>query len=268
MERYLNTDYSILSRIKRTITKKLPKSIHCYCVGAEKTGTTSIHHMFNKNYRSGHEIDHRQTIQLAVDYLEDDISPEKAATVLYTRDRELNLEIESAHYLAYISDILADTFKKAKFIVTIREPYSQLKSRLNWHYTTNHPSWNLYYDYFLANHHAGFAKEEKLLENYNLYSLDTYLQDYSNHYKYINENIPGDRRLLIKTQNLNSSTPVIASFLNVSEKSILIQHSNKRGKKIPILSNLDQAFVRNKIWEHCSEMIRQFFPETLHLYDK
>lgn len=268
MERYLITNRSILSKIKGAVIKRLPRKIHCYCVGAEKTGTTSIYCMFNKNYRSGHEIDHRQTIQLAIDYLEGDISPKKAATVLRARDRELNLEIESAHYLAYISDILADTFNEAKFIVTIREPYSQLESRLNWHHSTTHPSWNSYYDYFLAKRHTGFKKKEDPLKEFNLYSLDTYLQDYSDHYKHINENIPRNRRLLIKTQNLNSSPQVIASFLNVPEKSIQIYHSNKRSKKTPILSNLDQSFVRNKIWEHCSEMIRQIFPETLHLYDK
>jgi len=224
--------------------------------------------MFNKHYRADHEVDHEETIQLAIDYLKGEISPKTVEKILNLRDRNLNLEIESAHYLAYFSDILATTFKKARFIVTIREPYSQLESRLNWHYTVRHPSWNSYYEFFLAKQHKGFTEEEKLLKEYELYSLDTYLQDYSNHYRYIYENIPTEQSLYIKTQNINSSQSRIASFLNIPESYLQISHSNKRKKETPILSKMDQSFVRYKIWENCSEMITHYFPETLHLYEK
>jgi hypothetical protein len=172
--------------------------------------------------------------------------------------------MESAHHFAYISDMLEETFPDALFIITIREPYNHLRSRLNWHKTPNHPAWDNYMEYFLKSQHKGYEKEERILKKYNLYSLDTFLKQYSDHYKLIFENIPREKRLVIKTSKLDNSIDKIAKFLNIPKKSILKAHSNKN--KVNILEELDRSFVRKKIWKHCGNMIQSYFSDTIHHY--
>jgi hypothetical protein len=245
----------------------LPREFHCYGIGSEKTGTTTIAGMFDKNYRSGHETDPAKTTQLMIDYIEGLIDEEQVKAILRKRDKLLNLEMESAHPLIYVSDLLPQTFPEAKFIITIREPYSLLESRLNWDRTSTHPAWKNFKDYFFGRHHMGYEKEEEILKGYNLYSLDTYLSQYADHYRHVFNNIPEERRIFIKTGELNEAPGKIASFLGIDEHSLQMVHSNSNRHKVKILQQVDQSFVREKIWKHCSELIQRFFPDTIHLYN-
>jgi len=266
MEKYINTDRTTLSKIKRWIVGCLPRKFHCFVVGAEKTGTTSLHSMLKNNFRSGHEVDPQQTLQLAIDYQKGTLTKEQAGNILINRDQLLNLEMESAHHFAYICDILVEIFPIAKFIITIREPYSHLESRLNWNKTQSHPAWRNYINFFIEREHLGYEKEEILLREKNLYSLDTYLKQYADHYKRVLNTIPIEKRIIIKTNELNYSTEKIAHFLDIDSRKIIIAHSKKNTGKERILDNLDQSFVRNKIWHNCKEIIKEYFPETKHLY--
>jgi hypothetical protein len=162
--------------------------------------------------------------------------------------------------------LLPVLFQDAKFIITVREPYSLLESRLNWHTTPTKPAWKNYNDYFFKKYHTKHEAEEDILKSYNLYSLDTYLKQYSDHYKYINDNIPAKKRIFIKTKRLNESKEKIASFLNIQKNTISITHSKKNKDKKKILMQMDQSFVRRKIWENCSDIIKDFFPETVLYY--
>ena len=92
-----------LLRLGKQIKHLKPRRFHCYCVGAAKTGTTSIASSFKTAYRAKHEPEARQTNRLVINYLEGEISKKELQASLVKRDQKLRLEMESAHPLGYLS---------------------------------------------------------------------------------------------------------------------------------------------------------------------
>jgi hypothetical protein len=235
-------------------------------VGAAKTGSTSLAAMFSHNYRVAHEPQVRKTTQLVIDWLEGRIQRDELQQKLLARDRQLKLELESAHPLGYISGVLADTFPRAKFIVTLREPYSWLESRLNYHHQVSPPAWENYRNYFWIQRNTEYLRQEEILDQLGLCSLDTYLNQYADHYQRVLSEIPKERFLLIKTSEINNSIPFLADYLGVNPQKIRTSHSKQSSNKIQPLKKMEQEFVRSKIWEHCQEIIVNYFPDQINHY--
>ena len=255
-----------LRKIYRNPFKSLlPRKFQVYCVGAAKTGSTSLASMF-ASYRAAHEPDTIRTNQLVIDWLEQKIERSDMERRFHNRDRRLKLELESSHPLGYVSDILAQIFPDAKFIITIREPYSWLESRLNFHYQTDPPVWKAYRKYFWTDRHSGYAPEETLLMNFGLCSLDTYLSQYADHYARVFSNIPEERSLVLKTSQLSQSIAKIADFLGVKESTIRLAHSKKSPNKIQPLKEMNPQFVKSKIYHHCHDLITEQFPNNISDY--
>lgn len=256
-----------ITSLKHKMIRCLSRTIHGYCLGAAKTGTTTIHHMFNKRFHSAHEPIPQETIQLVIDFLENKLSKTKVAKILKERDELLNLEMESNHLLSHFSEIFVDIFPEAKYIITIREPYNHLNSRLNSHL---HPArtWKPYLNYFFTRNHKGFEPEEQILKKKKLFSLNTYLQLYASHYNRVLSNIPEQKRTIIRTDKLNNLAGILSLFFNIDKSSLQNSHANANNRKINILEQLDEDFVRKKIWKYCSNIIAEYFPETLRYYDK
>lgn len=255
-----------METIKEQTQSIMPRKFQVYGVGCAKTGSTSLASMFSLSYRAAHEGKPAETNRLIIDWLEKRINKAELKKQLIQRDQELNLELESAHPLGYLSDILVETFPNAKFIITIREPYSWLKSRLNFHHKVDPPLWREYRDYFWKRVHQGYADEEKILSDFNLFSLDTYLSQYSDHYTRVLNQIPKEKFLLIRTSELNNSIPSLAQFLGIQQDTLTTSESNVNPDKIKTIENMDHEFVKEKIWFHCQEIITKYFPETLKNY--
>ena len=248
------------------LKKEQPRRFHIYCVGAAKTGTTTVAEMFKDHYRAEHEPETEPTNQFVIDYLERKIDSNKGEKFLRERDRRLNLELESAHPLGYASDILAGFFPEAKFIITIREPYSWLESRLNYHFQKDPPAWRSYRQYFWTDRQQNYNDEESFLAKCELCSLDVYLAQYADHYRRVLSSVPENRRLLVKTHELEASVPVIAEFAGIPQDTLQIAHSKRSEGKIQPLKAINPGYTRETIWRHCEKIIRTFFPDTVQKY--
>ncbi|CAN5553521.1 hypothetical protein BH23BAC1_BH23BAC1_48150 [soil metagenome] len=257
-----NFSYSLIQRINRF----KPRKFHAYCIGAAKTGTTSVASMFKDSYRARHEQEVEKTNRLVIDLLEGKIDNDKLSQFLKERDRRLNLEMESSHPLGYLSNYLATLFPNSLFIITVREPLSWLKSRLNFHYKVHPKAWNEYRDYFWTQRNGSYNPEEKLLENYGLCSLDVYLSQYADHYRRVLEGVPEERRLIVRTSEIIEKIPDMAKFLGANPKKIVGAHMKRSENKITPLDEIDENYVKGRIFYHCESLINQFFPEKLLLY--
>lgn len=257
---------SLLRYIRRSLRLQQERSFQVFCIGAAKTGTTSIAGMFRDNYLARHEPETGRTVQIVIDYLENNINRDEVSQLLLKRDARLNLELESSHPLGYLSEVLVSTFPRAKFIITIREPYSWLSSRLNFHHKVDPPEWRAYRDYFWTQQHSSYAVEEAILEKYGLCSLDTYLKQYADHYNRVLEHVPENRRIIIRTDEIENSMREIAEFAGVSPASLVTSHSNRSPDKITPLNSIDSGFIQEIIWRYCSDIIKVYFPETTKLY--
>lgn len=248
--------------------RRPPRRFHIYCVGAAKTGTTTVAEMFKGEYRAEHEPETEPTNQFVIDFLEKKMDAEVVEKYLLSRDRRLNLELESAHPLGYTSGMLAGLFPEAKFIITVREPYSWLESRLNYHYQKNPVAWRSYRKYFWTDRQHGYPDEEKILAECELCSLDVYLAQYADHYRRVLSSIPEDRRLVVKTHELTDKLPEIAGFAGIPEDTLKLTHSKRSLSKFQPLKAIEPSYTRQKIWSHCYEMIGEFFPELAGDYQQ
>jgi len=151
-----------------------------YCVGLPKTGTLSLHAMFHQGYRSAHEPTSRFLIHKMLAFTQGKMSQSEWVNYVKCRDRWLALEMDSSSLNYYLIEVLVEEFKTAKFILTIRDCYSWCDSLIN-HCLThpNHPWWNAHW-IKLGKHcyqtSQPHAKEEQILFENGLYTLDGYLR--------------------------------------------------------------------------------------------
>ncbi|MEX1198519.1 MAG: sulfotransferase [Pseudohongiellaceae bacterium] len=257
----------IFDTTEKLIRKMHPRRrIHCFCLGAAKTGTTSFASMFVTDYRSAHEPETVALTEAVAKILDSCPSPGRAgeqrseqkvapgldiAAWLQARDRRLNLEVEASHPLGYMAPWLPEAFPEARFVITIRDPLRWLKSRLNFHYYKAPPEWQKYRDLIWSRWHRGYHREEKLLEESGLYSIDAYLAQYAEQYQLLFRHLPEDRRLLVRTEELDTSAERIGAFLGIDPATITRQHANAFSQEDNVMDRLPEAFVARRIEAHC-----------------
>jgi hypothetical protein len=227
------------------------RRLHVYCLGAAKTGTTSMAGIFAKHYRSASEPCIVDVMLKAELMLKQQLSEKQIVSWLLARDKQMNLDVESSHPLSYFAPWLPDLFPQAKFIISIREPLSWLRSRLDFHKQVMPPKWARYRDFIWSRGHQDYAPEEQLLSELGLYSLDGYLSQYSEQYRILFDNIPEAKRLIVNTSAIDHSVPKIEQFLSLPANTIQAVHLNSLRNKANILQRLDVDFVNKKIQQHC-----------------
>tara|TARA_R110002110_G_scaffold91264_1_gene237374 strand:+ start:25992 stop:26726 length:735 start_codon:yes stop_codon:yes gene_type:complete len=222
--------------------------------------------MFQHRYDSRHEPDIANTNAAIIQYLENLTSESAMAAYLRERDQQLKLELESTHSLVYVAQNLVELFPAARYIVTIREPMEWLRSRMNFHFKKHPPVWEQYRQYFWMDRVTDYAPEEALLREHELASLDVYLAQYNDHYERIESALPKDKTLILRTNEISNACDRIADFLNIKAATIFSEHANTQPEKALFVDQLDTEFVVQKVWQHCSELIRNYFPERLGFY--
>ncbi|MBV7299786.1 sulfotransferase [Enterovibrio paralichthyis] len=235
------------------------RKTHVYCIGAAKTGTTSIAQIYNKVYRTAHEPEVEQTTGCVMDYLSGRLSETECAKRLMARDKRLNLEMESSHPLGYFTPLLVSSFPDAKFLVTIRDPRSWIKSRINFHLNKTPPEWKPYRDFIWARHHTGFSKEEQYLEALGLFSLEAYLKQYAEQYRIIFDAVPEERLMVLKTSEISESVGRISDFVGYEGKALAPVHTNKLADSVKIHEKIPPEFIDAKVEECCGWLMKAYF---------
>ena len=235
--------------MKQFIANLRPRKCHIYCLGAAKTGTTSLAQMLSQQRRSAHEPETAETNQIIIDYLTKKLSKDDVIRILKKRDRRLNLEFESSHPLGYLAEVLPELFKKSKFIITYREPKAWLKSRVNFHKGKDPEAWRAYRNYIWNKHFDGFPVEETILKNSGLFSLDAYLKQYIEQYELLLEHLPADRTLLLKTEEIDTSTAQLEKFCG--KRSPLTKLTPKRTNiytpSSSLLDDINPEYLEKKV---------------------
>ncbi len=259
--------------VRRTIKSAIyprfiPRRFHAYCVGIEKSGTTSVAAAFNPAFRAVHEASWEAMIDLIIQHQDGRLSTDEAEKILLRRDRSLWLELESSWLLAYWIDIYLKLFPEAKFILTIRDPYSWLDSVLN-HEKGRQvgPIWSRILQRFYQGDKLRSPPEERRLEQRGFYPLDGYLAAWNRHNRMILQRVPRDRLLVVRTHRLTQSLPQIARFLNIQENMLNIKQSHTYAavRHYDFLREVDIRYLDDKVAHHCGELSRLYFPEITSL---
>ncbi|PIE39472.1 MAG: hypothetical protein CSA53_01385 [Gammaproteobacteria bacterium] len=242
----------------------LPRRFHCYCIGAAKTATTSISSMFEENYATQHEPDIQNTNHAIIQYLEGKTTSAQICNFLKARDKKLSLELESTHSMAYVAKELAELFPQAKFIVTVRDPYKWIRSRINFHHRVKPPEWEEYRQYFWMRKANRYPEQEALLQERELAPLDVYLRQYQEHYDLLEQHLPRERCLYLKTEHVSQSLDQMTDFLGIKRGSLIDRVSNSQASKESFISDIDDDYLKAKVWQNCERFIRSYYPELIN----
>jgi hypothetical protein len=239
-----------------------PRKFHGYNLGAGRTGTTWITKVFS-NYRAAHEARALETIELIENRWKSEVSESAVCRQVRARDRKGRLEFESTNFLVYLCDHLVQTFPSAKFVCTVRPPRSWLRSNID--QCLNNPRDRLAES---ADHYRRlrdlnygappdeYPSEEAALAEHNLHSLSGFLRYWSWHYQRVLDEVPEDRLLILKTEELDTSLPEIARFFDVSRKSLSRPNrANTSSERHGIFDTIDESYISKKISKICASTI-------------
>lgn len=254
---------SPLSKLGKT------RQAHVYCLGTAKSGTHSIAELFSGELRTFHEADWQKVIPLVLGVAEGHVEPQALRSRLIRRDHRYKLDIDSSQLNYFYMPELVQLFPQARFILTIRDPYSWLDSYINHQLARGKPPpvWQQLRDHRFKQNRLPHPPEEQALAKRGLYTLDSYLSYWARHNQDVLKIVPQSRLLIVRTDKISQRFSDIAQFIGVAPQNVEISvarsHAFKALRKYNVLSEVDAAYLANKIEIHCSDLMRQFFPDKI-----
>lgn len=234
-----------------------------YTVGIAKTGTSSIAGIFSK-YKTQHEYCFPTFSKLIIDYQTDKISKDSFTNKILMNISKDDLDFNASSFNHFFLDILADNFPNAQFIFTIRDCYSWFESLLNMiasNYTFCE-EWAYKWTDFLFGLDRSYYKNVNLLqcglENY----IDKSLSYWTKSNKSIIQNLPKERSLTIKTDNISKDIYKLIDFTKIPVEKISFEntHSFKAPKRYNVLLNTDHYLLEEKFKQYCQPLMDEYFP--------
>jgi hypothetical protein len=243
-----------------------PRRTRLYGVGAAKSGTKSIADCFRKGLRSEHEAESEQTIDAILAVARGQLSRAKLRDWVLERDRRLALEVDSSQLNYFILDELLALFPDARFVLTIRDPYSWLDSFIN--HQLNRPTtirWRHLRDLRFRAAELKHPAEETALERRGLYTLDGYLCYWNEHNQKVLSSVSAGQLMVVRTDQISQRLDEITTFAGVSGDAVDIanSHSNRADRKHRVLAELDAEYLASKVHQHCQPSMHEYFGDVV-----
>lgn len=260
-------------RSSHLYSKYFPRRIHLFGIGTAKSGTESISKIFSNSYRAKHEPRSDNVIRKIIKYNSGYLNDSELKNYLLKRDQQLRLEVESSHLLVHFLPQLMSLFPNSLFINTVRHPKKWLSSiidqNLNSSINPHMKKWNIMYHWWkYADLKYGpaekefFPKQEACLEKYHkcgVRSLNSFLDNWIWHNNFILDNVPKDKLLVIRTDDISESINLIADFCNIDRNTLSLSksHSNKTTNKSYLLEKIDESYIDSIISKKCQKTIER-----------
>jgi hypothetical protein len=181
--------------------------------------------------------------------------------------------MDSSHYLHYWADFLVQLDARVKFFLTIRDPYSWLKSEINQNFVTKDDStWQSLEHYRYGKYRHDFEKAEASLSQFpHLYPITSYLMYWKDHINRVLDHVPADRLLIIRTESIRQSAGKIAGFLGIDPSTIDMNQSHTgimQTRYLDLDKVVNKDFVLQKIYSLCGDLMDIYYPNLLYPTDK
>lgn len=241
-----------------------------YCVGAAKTGTHSIHTMFDDTIKSQHEADDDEMISKVLQISAGQISEANLLSFIRQRDKNICLDVDSSQLNFFLLDQLLEEFSDALFLLTIRDCYSWLNSFID-DSLRRQPSdnWIKLREYRFRADSFVHPPQELALKERGLYTLDGYLSYWAIHNHEVLSKVPEDRLMIVRTNEITKKAYEIADFAGLNRDCVLTQHSHsfKNPERFHVLREIPQDYLEAKVREYCGPLMARFFPEIKSISD-
>lgn len=251
--------------MERSRSSIVERRTHLYCIGAAKSGTQSIADCFTERLRSVHEPEANETIDAILAVAEGAMSRAALGDYVRERDRRLALEVDSSQLNYFLLDDLVSVFPEARFVLTIRDPYSWLDSLINHQLNrTVTARWKRLRELRFRARELKHPAEESPLRQRGLYTLDGYLSYWRVHNHKVLSSVPPQKLLVVRTNEITQRLGEIARFAGIDADSVDASrsHSNKGETKHGVLAELDPHYLAAKVDRCCGRLVQEYFPDV------
>lgn len=233
-----------------------------YGIGMGKTGTNILASLF-ANVVAAHEPGAGDVIGALLDYETGRQDWRGLRGFVVDRDRRLELAVDVSNLNIFLVDLLVDLAPEARFVLTIRDPWSWLDSIVN-HYLRRQPTaeWRAFAEHRFGPRKA-YPPEERVLAEHGLYPLAGYLGYWRAHMEKALEAVPADRLLVVPVDAIAAEAVRIAAFAGLSAESIdpAVAHEYRNPAKRPIVQQIPRDHLEAEVRRHCEPLLERFFPE-------
>ena len=257
------------SQLKQ-VNEHSPRKFQAFCIGAAKSGTSSLAGMFETCFRSAHEPEREELLDSIVALDAGRLSMSEFDDYLCERSKRLQLELDSSWANYFIVNRLVVLFPESKFIQLIRDCYTWVESVINHLITRSIPAdVQDFMDWWFEPSKYPYIKEDQSLEQIGIYSLECLVTRWRIHADSPSKLIPPERLTVMRTDELGNSAPKLARFLNTDAGLIDggRSHRNVGTRTRPLLSLVDRAYLEDTVERVCSDIMNQYFPEIRSVDD-
>jgi hypothetical protein len=220
-----------------------------FCVGLAKSGTHSIVEMLSPSCRAAHEPESEELLRLLPAARAGAFAIGDLRKFFVERDRRLQLDFEASHLLGSFVPHLVATFPRARFVLLVRECRawigSMINDQLNLRQWDGYARWRVVYDQYMGSRDRVFGAEESVLRELDLYPLGDYVRFWHDEVARISGAVPGDRLLVLRTEELASKVDEIARFLGVPAPALEVgrSHAYRATREHHVLEAMNPDYV-------------------------
>lgn len=263
----------VICRRNRWWRKRHPRPAQIIGLGTAKSGTYSIANLFAKHYQALHETPKFPLLGHVLDYLEGRTPRPEFIDILRDHDRRWQPTVNVANFFGDVAGEIVEAFPDARFIITIRDCYTWLCSRMSQSLVLHSrvgraPKLRLFCQLqdrrFGGRDEADYPPEESAIRDAGLPPIEAVLRHWAQFNERILAAVPEDRRLVIRTRDIRASIPQIADLAGVPVESLDAgsAHSHKSaGKPFELWELVDHAHIERLADRHCSELMCTYYPE-------
>lgn len=252
----------LLERFARKAEPVDDRRFRLFGVGLAKSGTHSLAGVFARDYRSAHEPEAKQQVELTCDVLEGRDGAE-AALRSYLREREdrLRLEVNAAGWNGLVIEELVALAPDTRFVLTVREPRSWLDSLVNHLKVGQAPEHFVRLRSLIYGGAGEHPPEEAVLAEHGFHPLAGYLTDWARRHDRVLDEVPPERLLVVRTEAIGSSLDELAAFVGVDPATLDPEqaHGFKARAKFGLLDEIDPNHLQGRIDELCGPTLARLF---------
>jgi len=245
-------------------------AVRAFCVGQAKSGTASLYGLLATSYRASHEPEREQILEMILRESRGEIDDEAFVQYLIRRDQRLNLEYDIAWANQFLVRHLLVAFPAARFVVLVRDPYSWLQSIVGHLISREIPSdVRSFLDWWFNPERYPHTRHDRALQSSGVYSIAALLNAWNEHVDLCTKSLPRERRLLLRTHELDRSGCQLAEFLQIPSESLNTRqgHLNRSSWMGRVQSMVDGAYLSDMVGQICGVNMTCHFPEISGIED-
>jgi len=159
-------------------------------------------------------------------------------------------------------------FPKAKFILTVRDPRSWLRSVIDQCINNDREDllqrdpqfrWVELRDLYYGPPPKDYPPEETILKKYNMHTISEFLRHWARHNRIVLSAIPTSRLLIVRTSKISDSLSRIAFFVGISPDKLNRDkhHAYQAPKRHGVLDDLDESYLQTQIERLCGPVLER-----------